>query len=194
MPILGVIASSTRQGLAPVATGSYDALATYTVPSGGVSSITFAGLPTGGQYSHLQIRYSARAGRSATEFGFLWLNLNNAVSTRFHTLYGNGSSAAAYEPGVSNPNNNYGYQLQAPGSTANSAIYGAGIIDILDYTSTTKNKTVRSLTGVDTNGAGIVSLTSHLFSTTSPIDSISIGSVDGFNTPAGSTFALYGVK
>jgi len=58
-PILGIYASQITGHLNPFTpTGSYDALASYTVPSGGASTITFAGIPTGGQYTHLQLRVS----------------------------------------------------------------------------------------------------------------------------------------
>jgi hypothetical protein len=159
--------------------------------SSATPAITFNSIPQ--TYKHLQLRYSARAGRSADAAGFLWLNINGSVSTRFHALYGTGSVADAYDPGVSNPSNNYGYQLQAPGSSADSRIFGGGVVDILDYASTTKNKTVRTLTGVDTNGAGLISLGSMLFASTNAVTSISIGSIDGFNTPAGARVSLYGI-
>jgi molecular chaperone HtpG len=42
-PILGIIASSFRSAAGP--DGAYDALATVTVPSGGLASITFAAIP-----------------------------------------------------------------------------------------------------------------------------------------------------
>ena len=55
-PNLGIIATSISGHLFTFSlVGNYDALATVTVPSGGLSSITFAGIPTTG-YSHLQIR------------------------------------------------------------------------------------------------------------------------------------------
>jgi hypothetical protein len=34
-------------------------------------------------------------------------------------------------------------------------VFGVAIIDILDYANTSKNKTVRALSGEDENGAGL---------------------------------------
>jgi hypothetical protein len=60
-PLLtGVFASQISGHLTPpyTLTGNYDALGTVTVPSGGLSSVTFAGIPQTG-YSHLQVRIMA---------------------------------------------------------------------------------------------------------------------------------------
>jgi hypothetical protein len=54
-PVLGIIASSNQQGRGGGLVGSYDALAAITVPSGGLSSISFAGIPTG--YRQLQLGF-----------------------------------------------------------------------------------------------------------------------------------------
>ena len=81
MPILGIIASSFRSAAGPV--GAYDALATVTVGSGGVSSITFAGIPTG--YKHLQIRQIAK---STNTGGYILLRPNNdSTYTNFYWHY-----------------------------------------------------------------------------------------------------------
>ena len=58
--ILPGILSSQISGHLFTLTGSYDALATVTVPSGGVSSITFSAIPQTG-YSHLQLRTMVRS-------------------------------------------------------------------------------------------------------------------------------------
>ena len=60
--IKGIVASGISGHLIPPysPTGSYDALAVYTVPSGGASSIIFAGIPQSG-YQHLQLRGIVRA-------------------------------------------------------------------------------------------------------------------------------------
>jgi hypothetical protein len=72
-------------------------------------------------------------------------------------------------------------------------------MDILDYTSTTKAKTLRTLAGynantTDTTGNNI-SLTSGLwFKTPEAITSIDIICDNSQSFIAGSTFALYGIK
>jgi hypothetical protein len=164
------------------ATGSYDALATYTVPAGGVSSITFAGIPTSGQYSHLQIRFIYETG----DWGTLRFNGDTTTSNyRGHQLTGNGSTASSltsanviYEPYSSNGGSRNCY---------------AGVIDILDYSSTVKNKVTRSLEGTDINGSGFIYLTSGLWMSTAAVNSISM-TRNATNWAENSQFALYGVK
>ena len=189
-PVLGIWASSfNSRGFAP--TGSYDALATYTVPSGGVSSVTFAGLPTGGQYSHLQIRILGRAASGSFTGGSTGIRLNGDTGSNYaaHYLLGDGSSASAY--GWTNEAHMYGYTFA--GGTATSGVFAGLIIDILDYSSNSKNKTLRTLSGVDNNGNGEVRFSSGLWRNTSAVNSITIDG-RGENYVQHSQFALYGVK
>jgi hypothetical protein len=73
----------------------------------------------------------------------------------------------------------------------NSGAFGGGIIDILDYSNNTQNKTFRGLTGVDCNGSGELTFASGLIRSTDPITSIRLfGATFGQYTQ----FALYGVK
>ena len=163
-------------------TGSYDALATYTVGAGGVSSIEFAGLPTGGQYTHLQIRAIAKATASGGATGLWFVNSDTTQSNYYsHFLVGNGSSvsAAAY-------NNPYSW------SYSDSAFAGL-VIDILDYASTSKYKTIRTLRGWDNNGSGNISLESGLWKNTNAINTFKF-QMDSGNLAQYSQFSLYGVK
>jgi hypothetical protein len=103
-------------------------------------------------------------------------------------LYGDGSSVVAggFASGVLN-----NFQTDAGGGSGSASSFGATILDIHDYTSTTKNKTVRTFNGCDTNGAGTVELTSHLFISTSAITSLKIY---GITFDTGSVISLYGIK
>ena len=169
-------------------TGSYDALATYTVPSGGVSSITFAGLPTGGQYSHLQIRASYKL-NSGSQYCTIRFNEDNTASNYSVHLLGGEGTGSAYAGGGANT---IPYVAQ---SASTASIFGASIIDILDFSSTTKVKTVRTLLGQDRNGSGDVALISGAwYNTSSPINSFTI--IPNFSAVFSefSTFSVYGVK
>jgi hypothetical protein len=67
-------------------------------------------------------------------------------------------------------------------------------MDILDYTSANKNKTVRMLSGVDNNGTGSILFTSILWmNSTDAISSIRF-TVNTGNFAEFSKFALYGIK
>ena len=180
-PVLGIIASSNQQGRG-VAVGSYDALATITVPSGGLASVIFAGIPTG--YQHLQIRAIAQGGGS----GFMTMRANGDSANNYdaHEIFGNGSSAgsAAFVTRSS-------LIIDFVPSTTN---FGAFILDILDYTSTSKNKTIRCLCGFDANGSGNLGLVSGLWRNSSTgISSLELFPQSGVISQH-SQFALYGVK
>jgi hypothetical protein len=75
--------------------------------------------------------------------------------------------------------------------TANA--YGCFVMDILDYANTNKYKTVKTIVGSDTNGAGAAELTSAYYGSTSTISSLTFSARDA-NLAQYSSFALYGVK
>jgi hypothetical protein len=168
--------------------GAYDSLATVTVPAGGVASVTFAGIPN--TYKHLQIRYLSRDVSTAQYFE---IRLNSDASTSnytWHYLQGDGSSASAGNATTGT----------FPGAVINYAagagtsIYSVGVIDFLDYRDTNKYKTIRSLSGFDANGSGVVSLTSSLWLNTAAISSVSFQYNGGANFDQYSQFTLYGVR
>jgi len=66
------------------------------------------------------------------------------------------------------------------------------VLDILDAYSTTKNKTIRSLSGM-TGGANNLQLYSGLWNNTAAISSLNIFP-GATNFVAGSRFSLYGIR
>ena len=172
-------------------TGSYDALASYTVPSGGISTITFDGLPTGGQYTHLQLRCFARGTQSAAST-YLQIQFNGDTASNYyggHWLTGNGSSATTGADGAAN----LIYAERISADTTTASIFGTNIIDLLDYSSISKFKTLRNLGGFDANGAGQITFSSGLWRSTSAINSIKITPATA-NFAQHSQFALYGIR
>jgi hypothetical protein len=205
MPIIGTLASASARGYGLFSstavpftlTGSYDALATVTVPSGGASSITFSAIPQTG-YSHLQIRAIAHSGRTSSTNDYYTIRFNNdSGSSNYyidHKIYGDGSTATSNADGS-------GSLMVAPTSVASSdyssSLMGASIIDILDYTSLNKNKVLKILNGVDNNGSGIIGLASAMWmpSTPAAVNSITIGtSNSSWNFTQYSQFSLYGIR
>jgi hypothetical protein len=190
MPILGIIASSFRSAAGPV--GAYDALASVTVPSGGLTSITFAGIPTG--YKHLQIRVFARSDKATENNDALAIRFNgdSASNYRSHTLQADGSGVYA-----GSGSHTYSFMNYVAGDAGTANVFGGAIIDVLDYTSSVKNKTIRGLGGNDRNGSGLIDFTSSLwFKTPEAITSIEIfpQSFSTFKWKQYSSFALYGIK
>lgn len=165
--------------------GAYDSLATTTVGATAVSSITFAGIPTG--YKHLQIRASVLGSSLNADIIAQFNGVTTSNNYSLHELRGNGSTVAA-SSGV----NGTGFYVATNALT--TTFPTVFVMDILDYGNISKNKTVRVLQGKDSNGGGSVSLFSGLYhGTTNPITSIRVFTSGGdFNQY--SSFALYGVK
>lgn len=191
MPILGIMASQISGHLFAPA-GAYDSLATVTVPSGGVASITFASIPAG--YKHLQLRTFIRTNRAA--YGdYFNMNFNSDSGSNYagHYLYGNGTSALAGSNGTSITT---AYLIGAAGGSTSANTFGPSIVDFLDYSNVNKYKTMRSLFGVQNNGTGdeSVNIYSALWMNTAAINSITIASGTGSTLQQYSSFALYGVR
>lgn len=198
-PILtGIIASGISGHLTPPWSpeGAYDALATVTVGSTSVSSVAFFGIPTG--YKHLQVRYIVKSARNdGNPLDELNLRINDDTGNNYaqHALAGNGSSA--FSNAIASGNN---IELGSGfiGDAYSGSQFGIGIVDILDYNSSAKTKTVKMLGGVEFNGlvnstGGRVGLGSGLWNNTSPITSLTFYAENG-NIIQNSQFALYGVK
>lgn len=162
--------------------GSMYPLGVFTLSSA-QASVTFSNIPQ--TYTHLQIRFIAQTTTSGTGSDTTRISFNGNSMTKNHYLYGNGSSALA-GVGTNGDVNN------TPRS-GHTSIFGAEIVDILNYTNTNMNKTVRSLGGFDANGSGELALYSNLYATnTNAITSITLtASANSFS--ANSSFALYGI-
>jgi hypothetical protein len=186
-PILGIWASS--KAVAAADTGAMFPLQVITVGSAGASSITFTNIPN--TYSHLQLRALSRSDRSLTsDSWFIQINSDTATNYSYHALRGNGTTADAFSS-VSDTSMLF---LQQAGGTTGANVFGTLILDILDYSNTNKNKTLRGLGGVDNNGNGTLGLSSGLWRSTSAVTSIRIVPNSGNNFVQYSSFALYGIK
>jgi hypothetical protein len=165
--------------------GAYDALATVTAPSGGLSSVTFAAIPN--NYRQLQIRcFSLKSSNPGT---LLRINGDGTVGNYpQRILYGTGSGTAQT---YTDPN--YAGFVWGLNDTGTSTIPAISIIDILDYSSTTKLKVMRTIGGSDANGSGNVYFSSGMNKViTDPINSITL--VTGANFNQHSQFTLYGIR
>ena len=176
-------------GIPPV-TNSYESIATVSVGAGGSSSISFSSIPS--TFKHLQIRGIARSSRSASG-SYLKIQLNGDTANNYanHGLFGNGSSAGAYA--VTTTDHAGEAYITAASDTASA--FGASVWDILDYTNTNKNKTVRAMTGADVNGTnGQLRFASGVWLSTSSVTSLTLTDGNAANFVEYSQFALYGIK
>jgi hypothetical protein len=174
-----------------VGNAGYDPAATFLISrftaTGGESSFTFSSIPS--TYKHLQIRCLSRRSTGVSHVVALRFNTDSGTNYWWHLLEGDGSTATASS--VSSAANRI--QTFWPNPSVNLAgQFGAGIIDIHDYASTTKNKTVRCLGGGDANGTGKIDLSSGVWNNTSAINEVYVYFL-GDTVVAGSTFALYGM-
>ena len=179
--ILGIVASSKLS--APP--GSFESIATV-VGTGSSDTLTFSSIPS--TYKHLQIRGIANDGVGNGYQAGLRFNSDTGANYVQHRILGNGSTVTATA--------NIGQSVMQIGNASNVADnFATYIVDLHDYTSTTRNKTVRTFSGRDLNGSGgFCFLWSGLWQSTSAITSISIINTGAISWPTTTTFALYGIK
>jgi hypothetical protein len=184
-PILGILASANY----PRVTNSYESIATVTVGSGGSSAISFTSIPQ--TYTHLQLRAIGRSTGSDAA-GYWQVKINSDTGgTNYteHYIAADGSTVSASgagDVGIAS------YGVMA-GGTASSGVFGANVLDILDYSNTNKYKTLRYLSGYDNNGSGRMRYGSNLWKNTNAITQLDIK--EYFSGYAQySSFALYGIK
>jgi hypothetical protein len=184
--MIGNIAAGLYGVGAPPVTNSYESIFTATVGSGGSAYVEFTSIPS--TYKHLQLRYISMFTDGGAEFEIAFNSDTTAGNYARHYLYGDGSSAGA---GASTGSNTRSILYTRNSSSTTPA---ASVVDVLDYGSTSKNKTLRALIGGDYNGSGAVALNSLLWiNSSNAISSIKLqptaGSIREF-----SHFALYGIK
>jgi len=170
--------------------GSYESIATAT-GTGLSGTITFSSIPS--TYKHLQVRFMGRS--TSTNLAASIIVNGSTTGYARHYLFGTGASVTA---GGQASQSSFSLIDTITGSNSTANIMGTGILDIHDYASTTKNKTLRFFGGYDTNNGsdgGIISLQSSLWANTSAITSIDLRT-DGFANfwSTNSVFSLYGIK
>lgn len=155
--------------------------------TGSSGTITFSSIPA--TYKHLQVRAVVKKDTAgAIEFG-MQFNGDSGSNYLWHRLTGNGSTVTSGWYGGLGGASYLGYTDGS--STAN--IHAANIIDILDYASTTKNKTMRALVGNYNASAGLIRLNSGAWLSTAAVNSITL-TYGGYNFTSTSRFSLYGIK
>jgi hypothetical protein len=181
---LGIFASANQSAAAT----SYESIATVSVGSGGSSSISFTSIPA--TYTHLQVRGIARlTGAFTYEEYSPTLNSDTGSNYAYHYLQGSGSSAISSGGG----NTTAGRSGSWVGGTGlNSSVFGAIIIDILDYSNTNKYTTIRMFGGLDNNGGGYVGIASSLWRSTDAVTTFTLDVPSDFAQY--SHFALFGIK
>jgi hypothetical protein len=179
----GILASSTFQS-------DFELIST-TVLSEPAASITFSNLGDyASTYKHLQLRGVAKDAFTGGSVGDFYLTFNGVgTNYRDHYILGNGSGVTSTSRGyttVITPGN------IVSSSTPNANRFSPYVIDILDFASTSKNKTTRALTGHLADGRSEIFLSSGAYFSTNAITSINLRS--NSNLVVGTRFSLYGIK
>ena len=183
MPIpLGILAVAGAGGAGGVP--AYTLIQSF-VLSSDQSSITFSSIPQ--TYKHLQIRYTAKNSGSSADFA---MRINGITSSSYaaHWLFADGFNLTS----GSNTGANRMLMPQGMTSSFTANSFGAGIVDIVDYSNASKLKTIRTTFGHNDSPRLYfrsfleTSSTSAVTSVTFVPDSNSIGT--------GSRFSLYGLS
>jgi hypothetical protein len=170
----------------------YDLIATAITST--ATQLVISNIPQ--NYKHLQLRIITRAD-SAVTTSVLGFQINSDAGANYgygsHAIKGNGTSVTSYNGGGT------GYPtvrcFDIPGASSSSDVWGSGIIDILDYSSTTKNKTVKSFGGVALSGINSISLVSGVWFSTAAITRLQINtSSTPFLISPGTEARLYGIR
>tara|TARA_R110002126_G_scaffold27448_2_gene92149 strand:+ start:51 stop:647 length:597 start_codon:yes stop_codon:yes gene_type:complete len=181
--------SNFLSGNAPLSLGSFDLLETTTLATS-ASSVTFSGLGAYSDYKHLQLRI---VGQTNNYPGLsLRFNSDSGSNYALHRLLGNGST-------VSSNNLTSWTEIRLVNSLpdekmAGTGIFGAIVMDILDFGSSSKNTTIRALSGVQDTDYSSVQLHSGFWNNTNAVTNINIFDSSGGSYVTGSRFSLYGVK
>jgi hypothetical protein len=194
MPIpLGILAVAGAGG---GAAGDYELIQT-SFGNGSSVNVTFSSLPQ--TYKHLQLRMTTRTNGGGFTNEWLRMRFNGVTTSTYntHNLWGTGSTVSSNGGSSQTSMEDI---ARVPGNLAETGVYGATIIDILDYTNASKNKTIRVSGGYHepTSSSYYVNLTSGLFRSTSAVTQIDLFSLVsnaglGFFDTA-SRFSLYGIK
>lgn len=190
-PILGIYASQISGHLFNFPASSYESIATGT-GTGSSDSITFTSIPAG--YTHLQIRGMATVNYGATDFGTIGVRFNGDTGNNYtrHYLRGFKSGGVDYLQAGAVASTNFA-QAGTAFLRISQSIGGANVIDILDYNSTNKYKTIRALSGAEWNTGGATEFNSGAWMSTSSVTSVTVFAQNG-NFGTETTFALYGIK
>jgi hypothetical protein len=162
----------------------YEQIAT-TLVSSTTGSVTFSSIPQ--NYKHLQLRWAGRDASTSGD-GYIRFNSdggNNYSAHRIIAGTGGVSSSAVVPASVV-------YVASMANTNDATSAFSAGVTDFLDYSITTKNKTVRALTGVQSSNK-FIALWSGAWYNTTAISSMEFFS-GGTGWIAGTRISLYGIR
>jgi len=189
-PLLtGVFASQISGRLTVPDSGAMFPIAMVNVGTA-TSTITFSNIPN--TYKHLQIRGITRFAGNDSGFG-MWFNNDTTSSNYYSHNLGTAGAGTTYAQAVADSFISW----SMPNNSTTANVFLGMVVDILDYSSTSKFKTARNLHGFDANGSGRMLFSSELWRNTNAVNEIKFDSrIQGSTSDfaPGTQFALYGIK
>lgn len=175
MPILGIVASSISGNL-----GAFESIQSVPVTTA-TGLITFSNIPS--TYASLQVRVFARGASGGNQAYQMYFNNDTTLSNyAYHCMGGDGSSFTQSVLG------------QAHVGSCRENAWNVTVIDIPDYTSTSKAKVRNSFSGSMSQTDGSVFYYGSIWNNTTAVNRIDLTHTSGANFITGSVFALYGLK
>jgi hypothetical protein len=167
-----------------MANPTFTLIASNTVGSGGVSSVTFSSIPA--TYTDLIIKASIRTDNASNLTGLITLN-GSSSSFTYRQIEGNGTNAVSYN-GTTNATNT------GNGTGTTASTFSSFEFYFPNYAgSTNKSFSVDSVTENNATTA-YADMSAILWSNTAAITSISLAPGSTANFAQYSTFYLYGIK
>lgn len=176
--------------------GAFNSIASAT-GTGSASTVTFSSIPS--TYKHLQIRFRIKDTENlgSRNTNIFRLNFNGNTTAGAYSLHDANGNGSVVETNAGSSSLITVNQCVICSLPAEDQMFTVGIIDIPEYASTTKNKTVKMFIGADANFASTQyksRLSSGAWYNTNAINSITIGIQGGGNLTTSSSIALYGIK
>ena len=165
----------------------YSALSAVTITST-TTAVTFSNIPPTAK--NLEIRYIARSATAGTTMGDMPIVFNGDSSALYQSHGFTGSNSTVYLAGAVGDTKALAFKAVAQASVTASH-FAHGVINILDYASTSKKKVARYVVGGRADNSASC-FGGFMYSSTNPITSITLSNDAGFTQY--SHFALYGVK
>ncbi len=171
--------------------GSFDLLETTLITTN-TASVTFSNLNNYSAYKHLQLRMTTRTSR--TDFSLsvndLRFNADTGANYSRHSLEGNGSSVASGYPGGAT---NEIALISSVTNEQTANIFSGLVVDILDYSNTSKYTTIRALGGQASSNSRVM-LVSGVWMNTAAVTSITLLPSSSYSYISGTRISLYGIK
>ena len=176
-----------------MATNTFALIKTYTIGSGGTSSINFTAIPS--TFTDLCLKVSLRTNNALDNFENVKLTFNNSSGGTAYSdllIYGNGSTVAT----ASNSTQAQTYFQYADAGTSTSSTFSNVDFYLPNYSGASyKNLIVNSVTENNSSAANgvIISIAAEIYSSTTAINQITLKPNVGTLFVQYSSASLYGI-